>query len=99
MSRPDGAVPPPPQQRPWPLLVVVAGVALGLLLSVVGQTTWRAGSVVVGLALLVGAVERLVLSDRAAGLLQVRGRAFDVALLALAGAAVVVLALLVPPGR
>ncbi|SDT23859.1 Protein of unknown function [Friedmanniella luteola] len=88
-----------PQQRPWPLLVVVAGVALGLLVSVLGEATWRLGSVLVGLALLVGAVERLVLSDRAAGLLQVRGKGFDVAVLALFGLAVVALALVVPPGR
>ena len=97
MSRPDAT--PPPQQRPWPLLVVVAGVVLGLVLSVLGETTWRAGSVVVGLALLVGAAERLVLTDRAAGLLQVRGKGFDVVVLALLGLAVVTLALVVPPGR
>jgi hypothetical protein len=97
VSRPDGGV--PQQQRPWPLLVVVAGVVLGLVVSVLGEATWRAGSVVVGVALLVGAVERLVLSERAAGLLQVRGKGFDVAVLALAGASVVALALVVPPGR
>lgn len=97
MVRPEAGA--PPQQRPWPLLVVVAGVALGLLLSVLGETTWRLGSLVVGASLLVGAVERLLLEDRAAGLLQVRGKAFDVAVLALVGAAVVALALVVPPGR
>ena len=96
---PRGGATAAPQQRPWPLLVVVAGVALGLLVSVLGDSTWRLGSVLVGLALLVGAVERLVLSDQAAGLLQVRGKGFDVAVLALFGLAVVVLALLVPPGR
>jgi len=94
--RPDGA---PLQQRPWPLLVVVAGVVLGLVVTVLGESTWRIGAVVVGAALLVGAAERLVLSDRAAGLLQVRGKAFDIAVLGLAGAAVVTIALLVPPGR
>ncbi len=97
MTRPDRPAPPP--QRPWPLLVVVAGVLLGLATAVVGETTWRVGSVVVGLALLVGAGERAVLSDRAAGLLQVRGKAFDVVVLAGAGLAVVALALVVPPGR
>lgn len=97
MIRPDAGA--PLQQRPWPLLVVVAGVALGLVVTVLGESTWRVGAVVVGAALLVGAVERLVLSDRAAGLLQVRGKAFDVAVLGLAGAAVVTVALLVPPGR
>ena len=97
MTRHDAGA--PLQQRPWPLLVVVAGVALGLLVSLLGESTWRAGSLVVGAALLVGAGERLVLSDRGAGLLQVRGKAFDVAVLGLAGAAVVALALVVPPGR
>ena len=97
MTRPDvGALPP---QRPWPLLVVVAGVVLGLVVTVLGESTWRIGAVVVGAALLVGAVERLLLSDRGAGLLQVRGKAFDVAVLGLAGAAVITVALLVPPGR
>ena len=72
---------------------------LGLGVAVVGGTTWRLGSVVVGLALLVGAGERAVLSDRAAGLLQVRGKAFDVVVLAGTGLAVVALALVVPPGR
>jgi hypothetical protein len=97
VTRPEAAA--PLQQRPWPLLVVVAGVVLGLVVTVLGESTWRVGAVVVGAALLVGAVERLVLSDRAAGLLQVRGKAFDVAVLGLAGAAVVTVALLVPPGR
>ena len=97
MTRPDAGAPLP--QRPWPLLVVVAGVVLGLVVTVLGEATWRIGSLVVGAALLVGAVERLVLSDRAAGLLQVRSKAFDIAVLGLAGAAVVTVALWVPPGR
>ena len=74
-------------------------VVLGLVVSVLGESTWRVGALLVGAAMLVGAVERLVLSDRAAGLLQVRGKAFDVAVLALTGAAVVALALVVPSGR
>ena len=97
MSRPDTG--PALQQRPWPLLVVVAGVALGLVVGMLGESTWRLGSLLIGVSLLAGAVERLVLPDRAAGLLQVRTKAFDVAVLALAGAAVVALALVVPSGR
>nr|WP_294694157.1 DUF3017 domain-containing protein [uncultured Friedmanniella sp.] len=97
MSRPDAG--PALQQRPWPLLVVVAGVALGLVVGMLGESTWRLGCLLIGVSLLVGAVERLVLPDRAAGLLQVRTKAFDVAVLALAGAAVVALALIVPSGR
>lgn len=97
MTRPDVGAPLP--QRPGPLLVVVAGVVLGLVVTLLGESTWRVGAVVVGAALLVGAVERLVLSDRAAGLLQVRGKVFDIVVLGLAGAAVVTVALWVPPGR
>ena len=97
MNRPDASA--TVQQRPWPLLVVVAGVALGLVVGMVGESTWRLGCLLIGAALLVGAVERLVLPDRAAGLLQVRAKGFDVAVLALTGAAVVALALVVPSGR
>jgi hypothetical protein len=85
--------------RQWPLIVVVVGVVAGLGLAWLGGGTWRLGCLLVGAALVVGAVERIVLADRDAGLLQVRGKAFDVAALALAGAAVIVLAMVVPPGR
>lgn len=85
--------------RQWPLLVVVVGVLAGLVVAWLGTTTWRLGCVLVGVALLVGAAERLVLGDREVGLLQVRGKGFDVVVLAVLGLAVVVLALAVPPGR
>jgi len=85
--------------RHWPLLVVVAGVLAGLLTAWLGESSWRIGCFLVGGALLVGAVERAVLSDREAGLLQVRGKRFDVAVLAVTGAAVLVLAVVVPAGR
>jgi hypothetical protein len=85
--------------RQWPLLVVVVGVVAGLVIAWLGESTWRIGCLMIGAALVVGAVERVVLADREAGLLQVRGKAFDVAVLALAGAAVIVLAVVVPPGR
>jgi len=83
----------------WPLLVVVAGVAAGFTIAVVGEDAWRIGCLVIGGALLVGAVERLALPPRAAGLLQVRARWFDVLMLAVAGAAVIALAIAVPEGR
>ena len=83
----------------WPLLVVVAGVALGLAISLLGEGTWRAGSLVIGGSLELGALERVVLPRRVAGLLQVRGQAFDVVVLAVAGAAIIALAIIVPPGR
>jgi hypothetical protein len=82
--------------RWWPVLVVVAGVAIGLVVSLLNAGSWRVGAVIIGCALLVGAGIRLALPPREAGLLQVRGRAFDVAVLALGGAAVVILALAIP---
>jgi hypothetical protein len=85
--------------RQWPLLVVVAGVALGLAVAWFSGNGWRIGCLLIGAALLVGAVERLVLGEREAGLLQVRGKAFDVAVLAVVGLAIVALAIAVPPGR
>ena len=85
--------------RQWPLLVVVVGVVAGLVVAWLGESTWRIGCLMIGGALVVGAAERLALADREAGLLQVRSKAFDVAVLALTGAAVIVLAIIVPPGR
>jgi hypothetical protein len=85
--------------RQWPLLVVVVGVIAGLVVVVLGDTTWRAGSLLIGVSLLVGALERLVLPSRGAGLLQVRSKPFDVTVLALAGIGVLVLAVAVPAGR
>jgi uncharacterized membrane protein YdcZ (DUF606 family) len=85
--------------RQWPLLIVVLGVVAGLVVAWLGESTWRIGCLVIGGALVVGAVERAVLADREAGLLQVRGKAFDVAVLAVTGAAVIVLAIVVPPDR
>ncbi len=73
---------------------VVAAVAVGLVLVVAGA--WRTGLVWMGVAVLVGALARSVLSDRAAGMLRVRRRWGDVLLLTLAGVALVVLAVIVP---
>jgi hypothetical protein len=85
--------------RQWPLLVVVGGVVAGLVVVMLGNTTWRPGSLLIGASLVVGALERLVLPSRGAGLLQVRSKPFDVSVLALAGVAVLVLAVAVPAGR
>jgi hypothetical protein len=76
----------------WPLLVVVGGVLLGLAVAALGDETWRIGCVVIGASLCVGAVERIVLPRRDAGLLQVRSQFFDVAVLLLTGLAIIGLA-------
>ncbi len=85
--------------RPWPLLIIVGGVLAGMVIAFVGDSTWRLGALIIGASLGVGAVERLALPNRDAGLLQVRSKAFDVCVLALAGAAIVALAIVVPEGR
>jgi len=73
-------------------MIVVVGVLLGLVIAALGQNAWRIGCVVIGASLCVGAIERVVLPRRDAGLLQVRGQAFDVAVLGLAGISIIVLA-------
>lgn len=83
--------------RQWPLLIVVAGVALGLLIVLLGQ--WSFGCLVIGCSMGVGAVERLALSNREAGLLQVRSKPFDIIVLVGMGAAIIALAIAVPDGR
>jgi len=72
------------------LLVVLVGLAF------VGQDHWRRGLLLAGIGLLVGAGLRLVLPERAAGLLAVRGRAFDAFVLAMLGVATIVLTTSVP---
>lgn len=97
----DVAEPAPDRSSsPWALVIIGIGVLAGLGYAVFGgENAWRTGCVIIGAALGVGALLRLVLPKSAAGLLAVRGRAFDVFFLVLGGAAIIVLALLVPGGR
>lgn len=85
--------------RQWPLLIIVVGVLVGLSTAYVGDGSWRVGGLVIGAALAVGAVFRVVLPSREAGLLEVRSKGFDVTVLALAAAAIITLAIVVPNGR
>jgi hypothetical protein len=55
--------------RQWPLLIVVIGVLAGLVVSFLGESTWRLGCLLIGASLGVGAVERIALPSRDAGLL------------------------------
>jgi hypothetical protein len=80
--------------RQLPLLAVLVVVAIGLLLVTIDH--WRLGLVVVGLALVGGAVLRLLLPVRQVGFLAVRSRPTDVLLMALAGLALAVTALTIP---
>jgi hypothetical protein len=75
-------------------LAVLAATAVGVGLVVLGP--WRLGLSVVGGALLLGAASRLVLPRAEAGMLGVRSRAIDVLTLTAVGAALIVLAVVIP---
>ena len=80
--------------RQLPLLAVLVTVGVGLLIVTVG--VWRRGLVVIGLALVVAALLRLLLPERRAGFLAVRSRPVDVVLMAGAGVALTGIALTLP---
>ena len=80
--------------RQWPLFVVLLGVAVGL--AMVALDHWRRGLVVVGLALGVAALFRLLLPLPRLGFLAVRSRTMDVTLTAGAGLTIALIALTLP---
>lgn len=87
MTAPDQPAPDQPARgtgdesgrRAWlvhvPLVVVLVLVAVGGLR--IGMYHWRQGTALIGGALLVAAVLRVVLSDAQAGLLAIRSRVVD----------------------
>ena len=81
----------------WPIIVVLLGVAIALTL--VALDYFRRGSVVLAGSVLLAAFLRLLLPDREAGLLVVRSRRVDVAVLGILGALLAVFAFWVPPPR
>ncbi|MGX1132649.1 hypothetical protein RKD49_004839 [Streptomyces glaucescens] len=87
----SGAAPAPARQ--WPMLAVLATVGLGLLLT--AFDAFRLGTLLVGVALLGGAVLRWLLPG--VGMLAVRSRFTDIATYGLLGVAIVLLALMVQP--
>ncbi|MFF8838554.1 DUF3017 domain-containing protein [Streptomyces sp. NPDC015130] len=84
--------------RQWPLLTVLVLAGLGLL--VVGVEpfphSYRVGTMLVGAALLVGAVMRRVVPS--VGMLAVRSRFTDMITYGVMGTLIVLLALMVQPG-
>ena len=99
-AQPSGPRPPRPWYLQiagqWPMFLTLLGVAAGLL--VVTLSYWRRGSTMIGLTILGAAVLRL-LPDNVVGLLKVRSRTVDVALLALMGVGILVLAWVISPTR
>jgi len=80
--------------RQWPLFLIILGVGVGL--AMVALDHWRRGLVVVGLALVVAALFRLLLPLPRLGFLAVRSRTVDVAFTAGAGLTIALLALTLP---
>ena len=78
-----------------PLALAVAVAAVGLVLVAV-MDRWRLGSGVIGLAFCLAAALRLTLPPRQAGLLVVRSKAVDAAVLLTLGLALVALANTIP---
>ncbi|MGW1592161.1 DUF3017 domain-containing protein [Streptomyces sp. NPDC002343] len=89
-AAPGGA---PAPARQWPLLTVVGLVALGLLVTALDA--FRAGTLIIGLALLAGAVLRWMLPD--VGMLAVRSRFTDIATYGVLGLVIFLLALMIQP--
>lgn len=91
---------PTPVRRTFPQLPTAAVLALiGLGLGVTYLHHFRLGCSIVGCGLLLAAGLRLRLSAHRAGLLVVRSRALDVAILTSLGVTVLVLTAVVPPLR
>jgi hypothetical protein len=75
-------------------LVVLAVTGVGIVISWTGD--WRLGVKWIGAALVLGAVVRLVLPRRDAGMLAVRNRVVDAVMLSGVGAAVIFLSESIP---
>ncbi|MFF3329309.1 DUF3017 domain-containing protein [Streptomyces sp. NPDC002888] len=97
-ARPEGGGRAAPQDAPaparqWPMLAVLSLVALGLLLT--AFDLFRIGTLLIGVALLGGAVLRWVLPG--VGMLAVRSRFTDIVTYGGLGLVIVLLALMVQP--
>ncbi|GAA2435221.1 DUF3017 domain-containing protein [Streptomyces sp. NPDC051041] len=83
----------PAPARQWPVLAVLALVGLGLLLTALD--VFRYGTLLIGAALLTGALLRWLLPD--VGMLAVRSRFTDIATYGVLGTAIVLLAMMAQP--
>jgi len=78
----------------WPLILVLSGIALGMLVVMIDS--FRRGVLVMAGSLVLAFFLRLVLTDRDAGMLKVRNRVIDAFVLGSFAVALVVFALWVP---
>jgi hypothetical protein len=79
-----------------PYLIVLAGAAAGMLIVWQGSKYAGRGAGLIGASLLIGALARLILPERYAGLLASRRKASDVLGFAVFGAAVLAVAIALP---
>ena len=88
---------PRPSKLAWlPYLIVLAGAATGMLIAWQGSEYVGRGAGLIGASLLAGALARLILPERYAGLLASRRKASDVLGFAVFGAAVLAVAIALP---
>ncbi|MBK3647001.1 DUF3017 domain-containing protein [Streptomyces sp. MBT33] len=83
----------PAPARQWPILAVLGLVAVGLLLTALD--VFRVGTLLIGVALVAGALLRWTLPD--VGMLAVRSRFTDIVTYGVLGLAIVLLAMMVQP--
>ncbi|MFF0188843.1 DUF3017 domain-containing protein [Streptomyces sp. NPDC005244] len=83
----------PAPARQWPILTVLSTVGLGLFLTALD--VFRAGTILIGAALIAGAVMRWILPS--VGMLAVRSRFTDMVTYGVLGVAIVLLALMAQP--
>jgi hypothetical protein len=83
-------------RAPVPFAVVMLIVTIGIVRIVMYH--WRQGTVLIGVALLVAAVIRILLSDQRAGLLAVRSRKVDFLLYGGFGGMILFIALTITGG-
>jgi Protein of unknown function (DUF3017) len=79
--------------RQWPIVIVLTMVGVGLAVTALNQ--FRPGVVTIGVALLLGCVLRIALPE--VGMLAVRSRFTDIAVMGVLGVAIVLLALASEP--
>lgn len=94
-----GAVTGPVRFVQLPYAAVLVGLAIGLGIIRQGVHLVPSGTLVLGGVLLLAALARLTLPERRAGLLSVRRRALDVAILGVLGIGLLVAGFVVPVPR
>ncbi|MER6181136.1 DUF3017 domain-containing protein [Streptomyces sp. NPDC001652] len=83
----------PAPARQWPILLVLGAVAVGLLMTALD--VFRYGTMLIGAALVAGAVLRWLVRD--VGMLAVRSRFTDIATYGLLGGVIVLLSMMAQP--